>query len=315
MRKSLAVFRAWMLAAYVFAQFVLPQTCKAQGDEIKEGAVSVNSGFISDSLKVGEQTRFFLATHYPSHLNVLFPDSTFGFSPFEYQKRNYFPTRTKDGVSVDSVIYYLTTFEVDRVQHLDLPIFVVQPQDCTTFISPRDSIFITQMVASVPDSLSADKLPLKMNTAYQHVAFEFNYVIAFIVFWVLVIIGIVVWLIFGKRIRTWMMTKKMQKKHSQFHEAFNAAIVELKPGFSALITERALATWKKYMEQLESKPYTKLTTKETHNLIHDTGLASTLGLVDKAIYGHDTAVIEPLEALRLFADKQFSKKIEELKHG
>lgn len=309
MRRSFAFLpRQWALAAYLFAQSVFSVSCMAQD-------VRVNAGFLFDSLKVGEQTRFFLATHYPSELNVLFPDSTFGYSPFEYQKRNYFPTQTKDGVSIDSAIYYLTTFEVDRVQHLDLPIFVVQPQDCTTFVSPRDSVLITQLVASVPDSLSAEKLPLKMNTAYQPVAFQFNYFIASIVLGVLVIVAIVVWLIFGRKIRTWIMTKKMQKKHSQFQEAFNAAIVQLKPGFSALITERALVTWKRYMEQLESKPYTKLTTKETHNLIHDKGLALTLSRVDRAIYGHDTAVIDSLEALRLFADQQFSKKIEEIKHG
>jgi hypothetical protein len=309
MSRSLAVSSLrWVFACCVFVQSVISLSCMAQD-------VKINAGFITDSLKIGEQTRFFLAAHYPSDLNILFPDSTFGFSPFEYQKRNYFPTQTENGVSVDSAVYYLTTFEVDRVQYLDLPVFAVQPQDCTIFVSPRDSVLITQMVAEVPDSLSADKLPLKMNTAYQNVAFEFNYLIALIAVAALVLIAIVVWMLFGKRIRTWMVTKRMQKKHFQFLEAFNRAIVQLKPGFSAPTTETALATWKRYMEQLESKPYTKLTTKETHNLIHDQALALTLSRVDRAIYGHETAVIDSLEALRLFADQQFSKKLEEIKHG
>src|SRR4051812_17618819 len=127
--------------------------------------IKVNGGFLNDSLKIGQQTAFYLSAHYPSDINILFPDSTFLFAPFEYEKRNYFQTKTTDGVSVDSAVYYFTTFEVDRTQFLNLPVFIVQPQDCTIVQSPRDSVMITQLVAKVPDSLSVDKLPLKMNTA------------------------------------------------------------------------------------------------------------------------------------------------------
>src|SRR5690242_16983348 len=81
--------------------------------------VKVMGGFIADSLKVGEETAFYLSARYRSNLNALFPDSTFGFIPFEYQRKEYFPTQTENGISFDSAVYYLTTFEVDRVQYLD----------------------------------------------------------------------------------------------------------------------------------------------------------------------------------------------------
>lgn len=277
--------------------------------------VKVNGAFLSDSLMIGEQTAFYLAVHYPSELNLLFPDSTFGFNPFEFQKRTYFPTKTENGVSIDSAVYYLTTFEVDRVQYLHLPVFVVQPQDCTVFDSFQDSVLITQLVAVVPDSLSIDKLPLKMNTAYQEVDFQFNYWIAIIATGVLILIAILTWIFFGKRIRAWMIARKLRKRHYQFIQVYNSNVIKLKSGFSPVTTESALSAWKKYMEQLEAQPYTKLTTRETLRVTKDEQLAKTLHTVDAAIYGHNTAVIESLEALRGYADQRFSKKLEEVKHG
>src|SRR4051812_31858384 len=76
--------------------------------------VTVRAGFIEDSLKIGETTRFFLSAHYGDSLNVLFPDSTFKFSTFEFDRKAYFATKTNNRVSVDSAIYYLSTFEVER---------------------------------------------------------------------------------------------------------------------------------------------------------------------------------------------------------
>lgn len=277
--------------------------------------VSVNGGFLSDSLMIGEQTAFYLSAHYPSELNVLFPDSTFAFAPFEYQRRNYFATTTAEGVSTDSAVYYFTTFEVDRVQHLRLPVFVVQPQDCTIFQSPRDSVLITQLVAHVPDTVSADKLPLKMNTAYQKVFFEFNFWILMIVVAVLIVFGVLAWVFFGKKIRAYFLARKLKRKHFQFMSTYNAMLAQLHSAFSTITTESALSSWKKYMEQLESRPYTKLTTKETLGLIHDESLARNLSAIDTAIYGHSTSVVGELESLKNFADQQFTKKLREVKHG
>lgn len=270
---------------------------------------------MSDSLMIGEQTAFYLSAHYPSNLNVLFPDSTFDFKTFEYQKRNYFATSTEDGVSTDSAVYYFTTFEVDRVQSLGLPVFVVQAQDCTVFQSPRDSVLITQLVAHVPDTVSADKLPLKMNTAYQKVFFQFNFWILLIVVGILIVVGVVVWIFYGKKIRAYFLAKKLRRRHFQFLNSYNAMLAQLQSTFSAITTESALSAWKKYMEQLESRPYTKLTTKETYGLIHDEALANNLRTIDTAIYGHNTSVVGALESLKIFADQQFAKKMTEVKHG
>jgi hypothetical protein len=277
--------------------------------------VKVQGGFISDSLKIGEETAFYLSARYKSNLNALFPDSAFAFTPFEYQRKKYFATQTRNGISFDSTIYYLTTFEVDRVQHLDLPVYIVQPQDCTEFRTSRDSILITQLVAHVPDSVTVEKLPLKETTAYQKVFFELNTWIIIISIVAVVIIVTLIWFLFGKRISRYFTARRLERNHGKFIESYNQFLKQLQSAFSRETAEDALKTWKKYMEQLEPVPYTKLTTRETFALIHDENLAQDLRQVDRSIYGHDTSVVTPLENLKAYADQHFSRRINQLKHG
>ena len=278
--------------------------------------VKVSGGFLSDSLKIGEQTAFYLSARYPMNLTVLFPDSaTHAFTPFEYENKEYFLTQTTEGISVDSTVYYLTTFEIDRVQYLQLPVYIVQESDCTVVQTARDSVLITQFVAQVPDTVATPALPLKMNTAYQKVFYEFNLVLVLIIVTVLLVVALIGWLLFGKKIRRYFLMKRMQKNHAYFLNTYTSLVGQLNAAFSPPTTEQALVTWKKYMEQLESRPYTKLTTRETLRLIKEPALTDHLSRIDNAIYGHNTAVVDSLENLRQFADKQFRQKLKEVQHG
>lgn len=277
--------------------------------------ILVRSGFLMDSLRVGDQTGFFLVTEYPSTLNMLFPDSTYNFAPFEYEKKKYFPTKTIAGRSYDSVVYYLSIFEVDPLQSLSLPVYQLNLMDCTTYISTRDTILLAELVRNLPDTLSAQNLPLKVNTAYQNVLYIFNYPVLLSILAVLLVLTATVWLAFGKKIRKHFRMKRMQKAHQKFLEGYAQQIEKVSVAFSAITTENALSQWKKYMEQLEARPYTKLTTRETLQLEKNESLGHNLHVIDGAIYGHNTTVIESLEHLKAFADQRFSQKLEEVKHG
>jgi hypothetical protein len=277
--------------------------------------VTVRGGFFLDSLKIGDQTGFYLTAKYPSKLNIIFPDSTYNFSPFEYERKRYFPTQTIQGESYDSVVYYLSTFEVDRVQTLSLPVFQLNPQDCTKFTSPQDTILLMELVKNLPDTLTAENLPLRVNTIYENVSYLFNYPILIISIAVLLVGSIIVWFVFGKKIIQHFRLKKMLKAHQKFLDTYSAEVDAIKTAFSAVTTESALSLWKKYMENLEARPYTKLTTRETMQLENNDVLGRNLHAIDGAIYGHSTAVIESLENLKQFADQRFSKKLEEVKHG
>jgi hypothetical protein len=306
------IFWPWRIKSgiSIFLFFLLPTFLFAQ-----EGEVSVHGGFLSDSIKIGEQTAYYLSARYPSELTILFPDSTHSFAPFEYQRKSYFATETTEGISVDSTIYYLTTFEVDRVQYLRLPVYVAQALDCTVVQTRVDSLLITQFVDEVPEAVSVAELPLRMNTAYQKVHYDLNFWLIVIAITVFSIIALVIWLTFGTRIKQYFKARKLRKNHAFFLERYDGFLRQLQTTFSTPITESALATWKNYMEQLESRPYTKLTTRETLSLIKEPAVTEHLRRIDNAIYGHNTTVVESLENLRLFADHQFKRKLREVQHG
>ena len=278
--------------------------------------VSVIGKFKADSVKLGEPIEFYVTAKYPSQWQILLPDSTFSFAPFDFQKKVYFPTRTKNDISTDSILYLLSTFEIDSIQTLKVPIFVVLPNDCTIYESNIDTIFFKQLVSNVPDSLSAEKLPLRTNTAYNPVSWLFNYPVFSIIVGVLIIISIVVWLLFGKKIKQHYILKRLTKNHQEFIHNFDSAIEKLKSGFTPESAEYSVIIWKKYMEDLVTRPYTKSTTRELESIEKNETLISALHIIDRSIYGRiPPETLDSFLNLKEFSQTKFNKKLEELKHG
>lgn len=276
--------------------------------------VNVRSGFVEDSLQIGETIRFYLTATYPKELDVVFPDSTFSYAPFEFDRKSYSTTETDDGISYDSVVYHLTTFEIDRLQSLSLPLFQLNPADCTVHQSATDSILLTHLVPFSVDTIPADKLPLKVGLAYHEVDKEFNYPLLLIIIAALLILMTIGWFVFGKRIKNHYRIKRMTKAHQKFIDTYTEQLTVLKESFSPTTTEATVAYWKKYLEQLEARPYTKLTTRETMMLEKNDTLIKSLKAIDGAIYGHDVNVTDALENLRGYADQRFARKLEEVNH-
>ena len=135
----------WVLALPLFGQEVIPR-----------------GYFHKDSVKIGEALPYSLWVRYPKTHDVAFPDSLFDFSPFELEKRDYFTTKSDSLASLDSVVYYFTTFEIDTVQYLTLPVYLINEYDSTTLYTATDSIILDHVVTVLPDSVS-----VLINTDYQ----------------------------------------------------------------------------------------------------------------------------------------------------
>jgi hypothetical protein len=278
--------------------------------------VQVRGKFHADSIKIGQAVPFSLTARYPASLNVLFPDTGFSFAPFEVQGKKYFQTKTLKNVSYDSVVYFLTTYEIDSVQQLQLPVFVVHTKDCTQVNSNTSSIILKQLVKAKYDSLTAEKLPLKENANYINVRWLLNYPLVLILAAVLVIALIVAWIIFGKRIRRYFKLRKFMKNHKAFVLKFSQSVGELQHEFSSGRAESIFVLWKKYMETLVSQPYTRYTAREILQMEHDETLGPTLQALNKIIYaGVNPASEEPFTNLLAYTEQQFLKKLEEIKHG
>jgi hypothetical protein len=276
--------------------------------------VKVRAGFVSDSTKVGEVVSFYLATTYPLKNQIVFPDSTYAFTPFELTRKEYFSTKTRDSLSYDSAVYFLRTFEIDKYQSLRLPVFVINPLDCTRVYSNRDTIALSFLVTKLPEELTAD-LPLKATTAYQHVPKQVNWPMIGVISSFAFILAAIGWVILGPSIKRNYRIKKLQRQHQQFVNAYSEFLGRLQIDFSPAVTESAIVTWKKYMEEISRKPFTKLTTKETLLLEQNEKLANDLRTVDTAIYGYNRDVVPSLHALKKYADEKFNHILEEVKNG
>ncbi|MCX8492563.1 MAG: hypothetical protein ORN54_16010 [Cyclobacteriaceae bacterium] len=277
--------------------------------------VKVTGRFLQDSVRIGQPISFYLTAHYPSTTTILFPDSTFSFAPFEFQKKSFVPTSTKNGFSYDSVIYTLTTYEIDSLQFLQLPLFVVNEKDCVTVASNIDTLLFSRLVKNLPDTVQLAKVPLKTNTNYLSVSWLLNYPILLIIGAILLILLIVGWIIFGKRIKKYFKIKKLTKNHQTFLNQLNTSVDKLQSNFSPEATESALLIWKKYLENLISKPYTKYTTKEINEFEKDERMILSLAAIDRMIYANQPDRIDHFVNLKSYSEDQFFKKLEEIKNG
>ncbi len=277
--------------------------------------VKVRGHFSADSIQIGKPVSYYLSARYPEKKTVLFPDSSYSFAPFEFQKKKYVPTVTKDGISYDSVIYTLTTFEIDSLQTLSLPVFVVEEQDCTRVVPDTDTIIFDKTVENLPDSTQLAKIPLKTNTNYWNVSWLLNYPLLSIIGGVVILLLVIGWLVFGRRIRNHFLRKRLEKNHRVFLENFTTWIERTETDGSSKSAETALFIWKKYVEDLLGRPYTKFTTKEISRYESDPHLIESLWAIDRMIYAQQSQGKGLFANLKRYSEDQYFKKLEEIKNG
>ncbi len=275
--------------------------------------IVVHGGFLTDSMRVGDEIFYSLSASYPAGDQIVFPDSSFFYGSFEFINKRYYPTRTRNGVSVDSAVYRLTTFETDSLLRLRLPVFKINALDSTRVSATWDTVRMQLMVKAMPEQIGPD-MPLRATIAYQDVPKSFNYPLILALAGLSVVLAVVMWVIFGNRVRDYMKEKKMQKAHELFLSRFNAAANAVTTDFSPKKAEVVLLVWKHYMEYLNRRPYTKMTTRETVRVEKDQQLASSLRRLDASIYGTSTSITGALDELRRFADATFVKKLKEVRH-
>jgi hypothetical protein len=241
--------------------------------------------FLADSMKIGEEVEYSLYIQYPKNSEVIFPDSTFDFSPFEYYSKRFFSTRVDSLLAYDSVVYSVASFEIDKVQYFQLPVFLLKGKDSINIMPELDSIYLMEMVVQVPDSLI-----LRENIAFQDVSLAFNYPYLMIGLGILVVLLIVAYFVFGKTVR----------KNND-----------------VTLIEEVLVVWKKYMEKLEDKPFTKYTTREILNSGYDQLLKDVLRSIDRSIYGRfdDEEIHKNFESLEDFTLDRYKLRIRDVSNG
>lgn len=263
--------------------------------------------FLQDSVQIGEPIDFVLSIKYPLDFEIIFPDSLYDFSPFELTKKIYFPTKSDSVFSVDSAIYTLATFEIDSIQYLKMPVYKVNEFDSLILWTNLDSVILHHTVAVIPDSVA-----MVTNTTYVEVPMAFNYPYASIGSAIFLIIGVILWLVFGKKILNKIAVYQLNKRNVAFLARFEKLVAT-----KFLYSEEILTLWKNYLEKLTNTPIAKLTTTEIINTLLHSNLEKALMGIDKNIYGpkDESLLTGAYQAIKEAAQEEYKTKVNLISNG
>ncbi|UII27259.1 hypothetical protein LVD15_02180 [Fulvivirga maritima] len=288
--------------------FFVSQAIKAQD-------INPQGQFLEDTIKIGSPIGFSLSVKHPRSIDVVFPDSLYDFSPYEIDHKLYFPTKSDSLISYDSAVYYLTSFEIDSIQTLKLPVFALHGNDSTTIYSNTDSVILQQLVKEVPDSLAVEELPLKENTTYKPVEFAFNYPYLIVGLAIFIVVAIISIIVFGGKVKKFFKIKRLKKAYESFVQQYDSVVTDQSLSTSKQ-AEKVLIIWKRYLEQLEKQPYTKLTTKEIIKRYQPKGIEDSLTQLDMAIYNPKAhgELMPAYTSLKKYSNERYTAKVEEVKN-
>ncbi len=270
--------------------------------------------FLRPSTRVGEIIEYELSYRHAPGLNVIFPDSTADYAPFEYVGKSYRPTRTRQGSSLDQTTYRLRTFALAPVQQLQLPVTVLQGRDTLTVPSTRATVRLRRMV---PTPAAGATPRLRQATELLPVAPAFNYP-----YWLagagllLLLLGGVAFT-FGRHWRQRYQLYKLRKNHLYFLAQYARHVERFTLSRSLTNVERAITLWKNYLTTLEDNTINSLTTREiVAHYENDADVRLALRLTDRVIYGNqfsedDTETDLAFDLLRDFAERRFELTAEQ----
>lgn len=262
--------------------------------------------FVQRKVKIGEPLQYTLVYKHPAGQEVIFPDSGYRYAPFEFVKKEAFPTFTQDSISTDSAIYHLRTFSVEPVQTLNLPVFLLHRADTVLLYGKPAKLHLNEVVKTLPDPLA-----FKTQVALVPVEPRFNYPYLLAGLGLLALLIGVVWFTFRRGLLMRYRLYTLKKKHTYFVNRYNIFIDRFHTSSSLVNMEKAITLWKNYLTDLEDIAINSFTTKEIVTYYeNDEDVTTALKLFDRAIYGNilSEKVSDTLTAFYLlhhFADRRY----------
>ncbi len=318
---SLLLFLFFVIGNLAFCNFssIAQNTAQNnnQGDNKNNNLPRVTGSFSSDSLKVGKHIPFKVIFIHNFNEEVVFADSLYNFKPFEWVRTDAFPTQTDaKGIATDSAIYWLRSFELDTVQTLKLPVFVLDQKTGDTLkyfteVSTKKTEFVLSM-ANLQTMLQKDSVTFLKNTAFLDIPRFTNYPLYGLIVVILVVAVILFFVFFGESIRRGYRLKRLQSQHEKFIQEYANQLQRIE---NPEATDHTLGMWKAYIEKLKNEPFTTYTSSEISRLTRNESLGQNLKVIDRAIYGGqiDKNTELALQNLKNYAINIFEKRLAELR--
>lgn len=272
--------------------------------------VEVSAYFLKDSASLGERVGYVLKVKHPEASQVIFPDSTYDYSPFVLLEKQTFISSTQDGKTMDSTIYFLSNFSLGSRVYLTLPVYELVNYDSITHFPNEAGIQLKLLLDSIPEQ------PIfRENNIYQPLKKELNWI-----FVTILIVGIVgffalLYLIFAKRIQAIWRAHKEKRQWIHFEQKWIAKITQLENAPSTALADEVIGWWKSYMERITGLPIKEWTSSEISENLNDKKILESLRSIDMIIYAGKSAKNDPTRNYLLeVAKEKYQENLNRKKH-
>jgi hypothetical protein len=247
--------------------------------QVSAQKVQVSGYFTKDSARLGERVGYVLKASYPQSAQLIFPDSTYDFSPFVFLEKKTFVSATTEGITQDSSVYFLSNFSLEPSSYLALPVFELNRYDSITHYTTDAELKLKLNLDSIPEQLQ-----FKENNVYQPLDKPFNwFVFSAIIGGILLVVGIL-FFVFAERIKRLFRKNRERLRWIQFERKWKklSDLLQQQPNQST--ADEAVGLWKGYLEHLRSQPIQEWTSSEIAAALDDKEVFKALRSIDMIIY-------------------------------
>jgi len=247
--------------------------------QVSAQKVQVSGYFTKDSARLGERVGYVLKASYPQSAQLIFPDSTYDFSPFVFLEKKTFVSATTEGITQDSSVYFLSNFSLEPSSYLALPVFELNRYDSITHYTTDAELKLKLNLDSIPEQLQ-----FKENNVYQPLDKPFNwFVFSAIIGGILLVIGIL-FFVFAERIKRLFRKNRERLRWIQFERKWKklSDLLQQQPNQST--ADEVVGLWKGYLEHLRAQPIQEWTSSEIAAALDDKEVFKALRTIDMIIY-------------------------------
>lgn len=273
-------------------------------------SVQVEGYFTQDSAKLGERVGLVLKARYPESTQLIFPDSTYNFSPLVFLEKKTFISKTNEGVTLDSAIYYLSNFSLDPSVFLSLPVYELSRYDSVTYFSNEAELKLKLTL----DSISEQPV-FQENNVYQPLETTFNWLLGALILAGTVILLGGITLLFAKHIKALFQKNREKLRWIQFERKWKKLTMLLAQNPALELADEVVGLWKGYLESITDLPFQEWTSSEISEILDDKEIFQALRSIDMIIYAGKEAKTEAATNYLLqVAKSKYQEKLTRIKN-
>ena len=259
--------------------------CILFSHKIYSQEIDYNIFFKEESVKIGDTITLISTLRYPKNIEIIQPDSSYKFIPFEFLDKIIFESSTSNNFIYDSTIYLLQTFELDSIQSIYLKSYIINTSDSLEILSNNDDILTISLV-------NEKNSKIKANTLFERINSIFNLKKYSIITGVIFSILILIYLVFRKKINKYFKIKRIKSETDFFKNEFDTILSSYLNTNDIKFLENLLLKWKRFMEKLSKKPYSSSTSSEISLFNKNIKIIKTLKEIDKCIYSENEFITD-----------------------